>query len=196
MADGRPSSPPVLGVVLAGGRSLRFGSDKATAVWDGRTMVARTAESLRACCADVVVVSSVHSDLSEVRCVPDTRPDEGPLAGIEAGLLVAGHEGFAGAFVLACDMPTVPADALLALMEYFDGERPVSAARGARPGFEPLCAIYPTAFRGEATRLLDAGERAAWRLFDGARGQVVDVGTIHNVNTPEDWAELTREDRR
>ncbi|MEM7416704.1 MAG: molybdenum cofactor guanylyltransferase [Gemmatimonadota bacterium] len=184
------ASPSILGVVLAGGRSRRFGSDKAVAVWAGRTLVTRAADSLRSLCDDVVVVSSLHPDLPGVRTVPDTRPDEGPLAGIEAGLFVAEREDRDGVFVLACDMPAVDPEALRSLSEVFDGGRPVSAARAVEPGFEPLCAIYPASYRAKASRLLDAGERAAWRLFSKAEGEVVEVGAIVNVNTPDEWSDL------
>ena len=47
---------PLLGAVLAGGRSERFGSDKALARLGGRTLLEQAVEALGAQCDAVIVV--------------------------------------------------------------------------------------------------------------------------------------------
>jgi molybdenum cofactor guanylyltransferase len=46
----------ILGVVLAGGQSTRFGSDKALAEYQGHTLIARAVDALSGWCEYVVVV--------------------------------------------------------------------------------------------------------------------------------------------
>jgi molybdopterin-guanine dinucleotide biosynthesis protein A len=74
----------ILGAVLAGGQSSRFGSDKALAELDGRTLLARAVEALQAQCDAVVVVGREDAP---VPTLPDRpRPGMGPLGGIAAAL--------------------------------------------------------------------------------------------------------------
>ena len=70
----------ILGVVLAGGRSSRFGSDKALAELGGKPLLAHAVERLGAWCDDVVVAGR---ETAAARGIADwPRPDMGPLGGI------------------------------------------------------------------------------------------------------------------
>lgn len=83
----------ILGAVLAGGQSSRFGSDKALAALGGQTLLARAVASLEAQCDGVIVVG--RGD------VPDRpRPGMGPLGGINAALHHAASHGYSD--VLTC----------------------------------------------------------------------------------------------
>ncbi|WP_292963732.1 dihydrodipicolinate synthase family protein [Novosphingobium sp. UBA1939] len=82
----------ILGAVLAGGQSSRFGSDKALAELDGRTLLARAVEALQAQCDAVVVVGREDAP---VPTLPDRpRPGMGPLGGIAAALHHAAEAGY------------------------------------------------------------------------------------------------------
>ncbi|MFH5798657.1 molybdenum cofactor guanylyltransferase [Haladaptatus sp. CMAA 1911] len=103
------------GIVVAGGRSTRFGKpDKAVAPLAGVPMIRRVAdrvadavdelivncrEDQRAAIADALSGYSLPS-----RFAVDTDSDTGPMAGIRTGLAACDHEY---AVVLACDMPFV-----------------------------------------------------------------------------------------
>jgi molybdopterin-guanine dinucleotide biosynthesis protein A len=100
----------ILGAVLVGGRSSRFGSDKAAAEWNGRTL-AEHAAALVGQHVDAVVTVGGEGE------VPDLpRAGLGPLGGI-AGVLdhAAGH-GFTSVLTIGCDMPRVPSELLTALL--------------------------------------------------------------------------------
>lgn len=194
----------LLGAVLAGGASRRFGRDKSAEEIGGVSMIEHAWTTLQAVCGEAVVVSSRSATpTGPWVTIPDRREGAGPLAGIEAGLTHAMERGFSGLFVLACDLPLVRADLLNTLVsEWESSERArddgscIAAARGEEPGFEPLCAIYPTASLPAVTSLLDAGNRAAWRAFDTIGGRAVELpgvleeggseGGMLNVNTPAD----------
>ena len=193
-------------VILAGGRSTRFGErDKAVADLAGTPMIRRAADALTEA-VDTLVVncrvdqrSAIESALSgyehPVRFAEDERPDEGPVAGMMTGLRAVETEY---AFVVACDMPFVEPSLVEFLFEQATGHG------GAVPRLDDgwlqtTQAVYHAATMADAcTRTLDAGER---KLLDAlARVEYVTVEepavrehaslrSFENVNTAEDLAE-------
>jgi molybdopterin-guanine dinucleotide biosynthesis protein A len=104
------------GVVVAGGRSTRFGErDKATADLGGTPMIRRVADRLGPaidrlvinCRADQreAIEASLAGYDRPIEFAIDDDPDEGPMAGIGRGLSALDPESYA--FVVACDMPLV-----------------------------------------------------------------------------------------
>jgi molybdopterin-guanine dinucleotide biosynthesis protein A len=84
--------PAASGIVLAGGRSARFGRDKLAEPIGGRPLLHLAIESLAAVTSEVIVVAAPDAtpDLpAGVRLVHDEAPFEGPLAGCMAGLTAA-----------------------------------------------------------------------------------------------------------
>ena len=81
-----------LGVVLAGGQSTRFGSDKALAELGGRTLLARAVDTLTGFCEYVVVAGR---ELAPAPTLPDwPHAGMGPLAGLAAALHLAQDENY------------------------------------------------------------------------------------------------------
>ena len=189
----------VLGAVLAGGESRRFGTDKADAVLAGRTLLERAYATLGEVFAQVVVVSSrPDTPYGPWETISDLREACGPLGGIEAALSRAKAEGLAGTFVLACDLPGVDADVVRTVVDAHERELATAPRRSGEPDFEPLCALYRSECLSVASRLLDDGRRSARSLFEAVEGVQVDglEGAFVNVNTPADLAEAAarRED--
>ncbi|MBN8818249.1 MAG: molybdenum cofactor guanylyltransferase [Sphingomonas sp.] len=106
----------VLGAVIAGGKSTRFGSDKALARLRGRTLIDQVAETLATQTADLVVVGREHAGLRHLSDQP--RPDLGPLGGIAAALIEANARGYAAVLTAPCDAYDLPADLLGQLFPY------------------------------------------------------------------------------
>ncbi|WP_448582011.1 molybdenum cofactor guanylyltransferase [Thermaurantiacus sp.] len=98
----------LLGAVLAGGKSRRFGSDKALALVEGKPLIQHALDCLAASCEIVVVVGRDWP--GHARLDDHPAPGLGPLAGLCAALLHAGRHGFDHALVIPCDMPGLPAD--------------------------------------------------------------------------------------
>src|SRR5271156_1378268 len=73
----------IAGYIQAGGASTRFGSDKALALFDGRSLLERTAEVVKETCGTVKIVSSSNAyEGSRISILRDAWPGEGPLGGI------------------------------------------------------------------------------------------------------------------
>ena len=103
----------VLGLVLAGGLSTRFGSDKALAELHGQTLLARAVATLSGWCDTVVIAGRSEGP---AQCVPDwPRTGMGPLGGIAAGLRHARDHGFASVLSCGVDSVDLPADLLTLL---------------------------------------------------------------------------------
>ncbi len=111
----RPGRP--VGIVLAGGRSSRFGRDKLAELIDGEPLLWRPIRALvEAGCAEIEVVVSpdgaapvLPDDLgSGVRLVRDEEAFGGPLSGLRTGLgFVTGAFGDATVLVVGGDQPSV-----------------------------------------------------------------------------------------
>lgn len=181
----------LLGAVLAGGESRRFGSDKTAARVGGVRMLQRAVDALADACDEVVVVSSRDATPEGPwRVVPDLRPGRGPLAGIETALVEAEGKGLGGVFVLAADLPLVDPDVVRAVVEGATRGEAIAPERPGVPDFEPLCAIYRPACLPAVRDLLDEGRAAARELFERVDGRRVAIPggrrMLLNVNTPAD----------
>jgi molybdopterin-guanine dinucleotide biosynthesis protein A len=174
----------VTGLILAGGKSRRFGSDKAVYPVEGRPMIERVHEAVAS------VVSPVLISVGEegrsyglpARTVVDVFPGAGPLAGIHAGLAAAETPWL---LVVAVDMPFVSADALTLLLDAIgEDSRPVVAS-SAEGRIQPLLACYPVAAAPIAEMLLKKGRYAVFEFLDALEpARLVPVPDIplRNVN--------------
>jgi molybdopterin-guanine dinucleotide biosynthesis protein A len=163
-----------LGAVLAGGRSSRFGSDKALAMLDGRTLLDHARAALLPHCDAVVVVGR-----DEIADWP--RPDMGPLGGIAGALIQAAHQGFDRVLTAPVDCVRLPAD-LRALLE-------------PSPAFletQPVIGLWPVAALHELKAMLEDGRDLAVRAYArriGARAVSSDF-VPPNVNSTADLDRL------
>jgi len=161
---------PTCAIVLAGGRSTRFGSDKSLALLRGEPLLAHV---LRACAkrfADVLLVakepSRYGSFSGNARLIRDRALVSTPLAGIEAGLAVSTAEI---AFCCGGDMPFAvdPSllEALFAALPGHDAAVPVNGGH-----LQPLCAVYRREIcLPAATAALREGSVGPRRLLDAVR---------------------------
>jgi molybdenum cofactor guanylyltransferase len=173
--------PPLRsGIVLAGGRSTRFGSDKLGASLDGIPLVRRAVDALAAVTTSVIVVvppGVERDDLpGDVTVAHDLQEGEGPLAGLHTGLLAAVRTD--QVVVAGGDMPALQPSVLRLLLDTLD-EASVDAsalADGDRP--RPLPMALRTWPAADAVHtLLHAGRRRLRDVLDASRTAVIDEET-------------------
>jgi len=95
----------LLGAILAGGGSRRFGSPKTLARLHGTPLWKVAAGRLREVCDDVVAIVN-HPGVAravELETLPDRLRLMGPLGGIDAALDRGWRDGYAAVMVLAVD---------------------------------------------------------------------------------------------
>lgn len=98
----------ILGAIIAGGQSTRFGSDKAMARLDGRPLIEHVAQKLGAQSAELVVVGHAYDGLRDIDDAP--APGMGPLGGIAAALIEARRLGYSAVLTAPCDAVGLPDD--------------------------------------------------------------------------------------
>jgi len=195
--SGDPRSD-ILGVVLAGGRSKRYGSDKAFAELDGISLLQRAARTLFPLAGRVVVVANDldrHS-LEGKPVRPDLVSGIGPLGGLHTAIAWAAEEGLRGAVVLATDMPFVPTPLLEDLVSRLDRDAAVVPASHGPRGFEPLCAAYDVGCLPAIEAAIERGDRAVVSFFPAVDLRILELARVSsyghpdtmffNVNRPED----------
>jgi len=190
-------APGASAIVLAGGRSSRFGRDKLAEPIDGQPLLLHAIEAVRALASEVLVIAAPDGDPdvpSDVVVVHDPSPYEGPLAGLAAGLQAANEPV---CLIDGGDSPTLRADVLALLVGALDDSSIDAAALDDDGRLRPL----PSAVRREpalnaADRLLADGQRrlrlvfealttrtipeAAWRALDP------NGATLRDIDTPAD----------
>ncbi len=173
----------VLGAILAGGRATRFGSDKATALLDGTTLIDRVAGRLRPQVDALIVVGRTHIDPPGMPDRP--APDLGPLGGIAGALHHAAAHGYDHVLSVPCDAPALPDD-LRAILD--------AAGDAAFLDALPVVGWWPVSAAAVIDRLLSGDGSRAVRAFADAIGAVgCRTGQpIANVNTPDDLLRLSR----
>jgi len=130
---------PATGAVLAGGKSLRMGTEKAFLKMNGVELIRIVIEEMKKIVAEVLVVGAGCGALKipGVKIVKDVVPGCGPLGGIHAVLANSSYER---CLVAGCDMPFFNArlgELLIAEAEGYDAAVPL--VKGLP---EPLFAVY------------------------------------------------------
>lgn len=165
-----------LGVVIAGGRSSRFGSDKAMASFAGRTLMDHALAAVARHADAVAVVGRACPGVIEIDDYP--APGLGPLGGLAGALRYARANGFAQVLSCGVDCIDFPAELLTSGPAYFETQ--------------PVLGLWPA----DAAPALEAflASDARRSLIDfarsiGAAAVRSDVDPA-NVNTPEDLRRL------
>lgn len=175
------TDPPLAsGIVLAGGRSTRFGTNKLAATVHGRPLLHLAIEALARCCTEVIVVApSTGLDLAvpdeaavPLRVVADNEPYPGPLAALLTGARHASQP------LLLCaggDMPDLAPRILRLLL---DAATPPAEGAVLGLGRDDAPQLLPIALARSATVahapfLLEAGRRSLHALVDRLGPRVI-----------------------
>jgi molybdopterin-guanine dinucleotide biosynthesis protein A len=179
------ASSRVLGAILAGGNSARFGSDKALAQLDGTALFDLVRAGLAPQVDAVVCCGRDWPGLAALTDRPE--PGLGPLAGLCAALHHAETKGFERVLAVPVDVLPVPES----LIEVLGRTGPTVLAS------QFLVGLWPAALAAQLEEHLRAGKRAvrSWIEVSGAR--YIDdsrLGLV-NINRTADFERLPGPDR-
>jgi selenocysteine-specific elongation factor len=184
------SSPPVTGIVLAGGRSTRFGGDKLTAEVGGRPLLHLAIIAVAAEVDEIVVVVGADAPAPALPDVPvpvvvarDAIAGQGPLGGLSAGIAAAAHPA---ALLVGGDQPALQPALLRELL------RRLGTDTGGPPldvvGVEEEGRLRPLPV---ALRVGTVGPAAAVALGGGTRSLVGLFGRLRaGTLSPAQWRQL------
>ena len=184
-------SPPLAGVVLAGGASRRMGRDKATVIFDGpggpKTMVEYVVATLAARCHPVFVIAAPGQALPELSAtvLRDEVRGVGPLLATGRGLRAARDAGADRAFVCAVDMPLMTVELIDVLAGHTGAD--VILPWDGRDHY--LAGVYQTALADRIDSLIAAGERSMRALVDTVNTQRIvlpEQPALANINSVAD----------
>jgi molybdenum cofactor guanylyltransferase len=188
----------VTGCILAGGRSSRFGSDKALVMWRGQTLLAHAVGRLRPQVAEIIINTNggapEYRELGIPLVPDDTNSFEGPLAGVLAGMRWANATGAEQLVTAAVDTPLFPEDLVAAFMKKA-GKKIIAAQSAA--GLHATFALWPLSAERALASWLSSGQSR--KMTDFLKSQSFEtamfanageVDPFFNVNTPEDLAAL------
>ncbi len=188
------------GIVLAGGFSSRFGTNKALAKIGSDKLIEHVVARIEPLFEEVIIVTNDPLDYVELgkTIVTDIVPHQGPLGGIYTGLFFSRHEY---AFVVACDMPFVNSDFVQFLVDNAHGNDVVVPSFDNK--FEPLHAIYGRRCLRHMKSLLERDRRQVMEIF--RRVKTLKIGEeeirkfdpemkcFFNINTVDDWERALKE---
>jgi molybdopterin-guanine dinucleotide biosynthesis protein A len=188
--------PNVAGVVIAGGRSVRFGGEKAVAGLAGKPLLMWAVERLRRSCRVVAVNARPGTEAEALArtegmtVLHDAHGDAaGPLAGVKVGLGWAVTVGAKALAVSPCDVPLLP-DSLFHRLIAAAGDG--AAMAETSEGHQPLCAVWPVSALARVTEALEAGRHPpTWLMLESigaVRVRFPAPDLFANINTRADLA--------
>lgn len=188
----------VTGVILAGGKSSRMGTNKALLKMGGTPLIEGIYRTLAALFHEVIIVTNTPWEYAFIPCrkVADIYPGVGAIAGLHAGLAASHTERI---FAAACDMPFLNSGLIRHLcncMEEVDAVVPLNR-EGLR---EPLHTVYARSVVEEVEQVIGQGGKSILILLDRIRTRLVTheayctiraaEESFRNVNTPEEYEDL------
>ena len=187
----------ITGIILAGGKNLRMGKNKAFLEVNGERIIDRVKNLFRELFDEVLLVTNSLPDYLDLnlRMVADLYAGKGALGGIYTGLFHASHSHV---FVAACDMPFLNKDLIRHLINLSPGYEIVIPK--TRDGWQPLHAIYSQKclpfmedlIRQDNLKIIDFFHRVKKREVPTEEILPLDpnLASFLNVNTPEELARI------
>jgi len=187
------TSPGVTGFILAGGKSSRYGSNKALVEVDGIRLIDRAVRVMKGVFKNIIILTNTPADYAflNLPMVEDIIKGLGPIGGIYTGLEIMPEQ--AGFFV-ACDMPFLNE----ALLRHMVAVRGTFDAVVPRMGWmlEPLHAIYTRPCLPVIKASIDSHEYQLLKCFSKFRIKYLDeeelrtfdpeLRSFFNINQPKD----------
>jgi len=186
------------GIILAGGKNSRMGTNKAFLEIDGSRLIDKAINIYRKIFSEIIIVTNdplSYIEFTDAEIVTDIYKGKGPLGGIYTGLFYSKNDH---AFISACDMPFLNEDFIIYLTGQADKHDIIVPELSE--GFQPLHAIYSRNCLSHIKKLLIAdklkiaGFYKEVRLLSIPEEKITpfnkDGRLFLNINTPEDITSL------
>ncbi|MFH1729970.1 MAG: molybdenum cofactor guanylyltransferase [Pseudomonadota bacterium] len=174
-------------IILAGGKSSRYGTDKSFLEVNGKSLIKTTTEILNPLFNEIIISSNKPEKFyfSNIKIVQDLKKDCGPLMGIYSCLQKTSNDIN---FIIATDIPKINLKVIDKLMSFsHDYEIVVPVNNGQ---YEPLFAIYNTSILKTIESLISKDKRKISNLFSLCKTKFLNLENgewLININTKNDY---------
>lgn len=183
-------------IILAGGESRRFGTDKAIYSFRGKTLIENVIRTVEHITRHIIIISNSPEKMEFINypIFRDIIRGAGPLGGIYTGLL---HSQFELNLVLPCDMPHISTDCLRYLVSNTNGNDITVPLHKNR--LEPLCAVYSRSCIPYIKNQIETKDVQVFQFYDKVDTRKIDFSEtlpfyndriFSNINTRRDLKEL------
>jgi molybdenum cofactor guanylyltransferase len=187
------SKSEITGIILAGGKSRRMGTDKGLLLYNGKPMIQYSIDLLSSFCERIVISTSNPAyNVFGLETIPDLVPQLGPMGGLYSCLKASKTSVN---LCLPCDIPQMNLSVLNQLVEKSDI---ISCIVACTPYPEPLVAIYPLTVISVIEQLINTGNYKMADIFNLTPVKYIPLEEFHgeniekyftNMNTPTDLTE-------
>jgi molybdopterin-guanine dinucleotide biosynthesis protein A len=163
--------------ILSGGKSSRFGKDKARALYRGIPILLHIARSFEPFAKNITIVADrigKYDDLG-FRTIIDKTKGLGPIGGLQAAVSDLNDDRWL--FLSSCDLLGIKPKWLQILLSGRTGRAQAVAFKGKL--WEPMPALYHTSAREVVDRVIIKPQNALWQLFE-------EIETV-SMDYPDDW---------
>jgi molybdenum cofactor guanylyltransferase len=183
----------ITGVILAGGKNSRMGSDKGLLQVGDKSIMERQIEVLQPLVNDIIIIhNGKHYSHLGYQVHEDLILDCGPMGGIYTALKVSQTPKN---FILSCDMPFINNELVKLIIREAEHCEIAIPRHGEK--LEPLCAVYDQSCLETFKELLD---QKALKMMDALKffkvkeirvpQEILDTKPFTNINTPEDYLKI------
>lgn len=183
----------VTAIVLAGGRSTRFGGPKLEAEIDGRTLLERAIQAVAPVSDSIILAGpstpAAHAGAGQrIRVIDDAEPFAGPVVALAGALRETSTEL---AIVVGGDMPVMVPAVLDAMLDRFGGSPEVGAVILGTVASDLTVPVPPRNTLPLAVRVGAASAAAAVAIEAGDRSIIRLLGRLKTIEIPaSEWLSL------
>lgn len=180
----------ITGIILAGGKSSRMGTDKVLLKLNEKTLLEHSIELIRSIC-DSILISSNNPDHEKfgIEIIPDQIKNCGPIGGIYTGLKKSKTDWN---FVISVDSVFVESSFIQYLFSEINDSDAIVPIH--KKGKEPLIALYHKNSLPEIEKMIDLGNYKMYNLVNTINSKFINAQSwankypklFHNINRPTD----------
>ncbi len=182
----------ITGIILAGGKSSRMGTDKGFVLYKNKSFVQHIIDALQPLVDEVIIVSNNPDyDVFGLKRVNDLIENTGPVAGVYTGLHYSKTENN---LVVSCDVPLINSETLSLLINGVEDAKDVVQLESNGKSM-PLIAMYKKQCNGVLYSLLQDGERRLRVALTHLKVKTIILDKnqelfTSNINTPIDLSKV------
>ncbi|MFD1162001.1 MULTISPECIES: molybdenum cofactor guanylyltransferase [Hwangdonia] len=182
----------ITGIILAGGKSSRMGTDKGFLRLNNKPFVQYSIEALKPLVSEIIIVSDdLNYDVFGLKRVNDITKNAGPMAGICSGLEASSTDYN---LILSCDIPLINSEILKKLIDAVDANSEIIQIENQGKTM-PLIALYKRHIKDTFNGFLQKGERRLRVAVKACISKNIKLEKAHefstmNVNTKEELKQI------